>query len=204
MKAISMDGGTTTSTKKAKGWWMKLVMVLTVALACVAVVAVQAQAGSFDHRPPHQVLFKGAQLQRGIAQSESIWWHSYDENGGWGVYDPGYSGSNHWPNSDVVPAGSRLRIRIAKPQHPYSVRIEAYRRLDVEGGEGWPAGRPQILKSSFDRVERDGKTVAWNVYFRVKEPERHYYLWVTERWAQVPGTHISYGTAAYLFHVRTS
>jgi hypothetical protein len=53
-------------------------------------------------------------------------------------------------------------------------------------------------------VERDGETVAWDVYFRVKRPDRHYYLVVYPVWEQVPGTHISYGDdTAYPLHVRT-
>ena len=52
-------------------------------------------------------------------------------------------------------------------------------------------------------MKRDGKTVAQNVTFLVKEPGRHYYLVASGRWQSVPDTHISYGRSQVLFHVRT-
>ena len=138
MKAISMHGGTTTSAKKAKRLWMKVMMVLAMALASIAVFAVQAQAGSsFDPRPPNEVLFKGGALQTG--DMHLYGWNYYqppDEyypDGRFVHYDGGYAGDYAWPRADVVQAGSRLRIRINKPQRPAIFRIEAYPRLF--GGE---------------------------------------------------------------------
>ena len=209
MKAISMHGGTTTSAKKAKRLWMKVMMVLAMALASIAVFAVQAQAGSsFDPRPPNEVLFKGGALQTG--DMHLYGWNYYqppDEyypDGRFVHYDGGYAGDYAWPRADVVQAGSRLRIRINKPQRPAIFRIEAYPRL-FGGGEGIPYwDKEQTLKhSSFTAVKRDGKTVAQNVTFLVKEPGRHYYLVASGRWQSVPDTHISYGRSQVLFHVRT-
>jgi hypothetical protein len=45
--------------------------------------------------------------------------------------------------------------------------------------------------------------VAWNVFFRVNEPNRNYYLEFFPAWKEVPGTHVSYGDADYTFHVKT-
>jgi hypothetical protein len=70
-------------------------------------------------------------------------------------------------------------------------------------GGKYPAGQRQQLKHTFRRVERDGETVAWDVFFRVNESDRHYYLVVHAAWQQVPGTHVSSGHAGYGFHVRT-
>jgi hypothetical protein len=53
-------------------------------------------------------------------------------------------------------------------------------------------------------VEQDGKTVGWEAFFRVNQPDRHYYIDVYPVWEEVPGTHISYGDdTAYWLHVRT-
>ena len=138
MKAISMHGRTTTSAKKAKQLWMKVMMVLAMALASIAVCAVQAQAGSsFDQRPPKEVLFKDGALQTG--DMHLYGWNYYqppDEyypDGRFVHYDGGYDGYYEWPRTDVVKAGSTLRIRINKPRRPASFRIEAYPRLF--GGE---------------------------------------------------------------------
>jgi hypothetical protein len=52
-------------------------------------------------------------------------------------------------------------------------------------------------------VKRDGKTVAWDVFFRANEPGRHYYLRVASGWKRVPGKHASYGRIAYGLRVKT-
>ena len=65
---------------------------------------------------------------------------------------------------------------------------------------GW--GRP--LPKNLRRVERNGKTVAWDIVFRVVRPERDRYLGVDVVWDQVPGTHSSYGDMSWGFHVKTS
>jgi hypothetical protein len=202
MSALSTYRGGSIPTQKTQRLWMSVVMVLAMALASISVVAAQAQAGSFDQRPPKEVMFKGTQVHR-EGKMHYYYWHYY-ETGNWAYDQYGYDGTYEWPRADVVMAGSRLRIRISKPQRPDSFRIEAYPRL-FNTGEGIPYwDEEQRLKYSFSRVERDGKTVAWNVYFRVNEADRHYYLVVYGRWASVPDTHISYGRSWTLFHLRTS
>jgi len=52
-------------------------------------------------------------------------------------------------------------------------------------------------------VKQDGKTVAWDVFFRTGEPGRHYYLRVASGWKNVPGKHVSYGRIVYALHVKT-
>jgi len=103
-----------------------------------------------------------------------------------------------------VGQGTRLHIRFAKPQRPHTVSINAYPRVkDTNLGGISPAGQKQQLKHTFKRVEQDGKTVAWSVFFRVNQPNRQYYLVVHANWERVPGTHVSYGEADYPFHVKT-
>ena len=98
-----------------------------------------------------------------------------------------------------VPAGSTLHIRLYKPQRPDRVQLVEGFDENARSVFGW--GRP--LDNSLRPVERDGKTVAWDVFFRVKGPDRHYYLGIWVSWERVPGTHISYGDRGWGFHVRT-
>jgi len=95
-----------------------------------------------------------------------------------------------FPRADVVGAGSKLHIRLNKPQRPAAFRIRAYKEVDRWSN---PIGTGRLLHTTFGRAERDGKTVGWNVYLRVKESGRHYYLESSGNWKEVPGSHISYG-----------
>ena len=95
-----------------------------------------------------------------------------------------------FPRADVVGAGSKLHIRLNKPQRPAAFRIRAYKEVDRWSN---PIGTGRLLNTTFRRVERDGKTVGWDVFFRVNGPNRHYYLQTSGRWERVPDTHISYG-----------
>lgn len=106
-----------------------------------------------------------------------------------------------YPKADAVKAGRMLSVRLGKPQRPSAVGITAYPRLDANGDH---AGHAQELKPTLARVERGGKTIAWDVFFRVNRPGHHYYLDVYPVWDRVPGTRISYGDEIlYLLHVRT-
>ena len=90
---------------------------------------------------------------------------------------------------------------MAKPERPEKFRITAYRGFDKK--DKWPVGKGRRLNTVFEPVKRDGETVAWDVYFRVNQPDRHYYLDTFAVWGQVPNTHVSAGDATYTFHVKT-
>jgi hypothetical protein len=182
-------------------------LAVTLLFAALAVFAAEAQAtaraseASFDHRPPKAALMKDASVLQvqGFTGGD---WVFYQNGGQTGIVFDNF-GEYHFPKADVVRAGTRLHVRLAKPERP-SVQIVAHPRVkDGQFGGKIPAGKMQQLKHTFKRVQRDGKTVAWNVFFRVGEPERHYYLVVHTHWRKVPGTHISYGDAGYAFHVKT-
>jgi hypothetical protein len=184
-------------TQFRKPWRMSFIMVmLAIALASAGVVAAEAHAaGSFSDEFPKTVLKKG----RTVLQSGRFYygtWHSYDA-GGWSVVHA--DGIGGFPAADLVRAGSRFHIKIIKPERPDVFRIIAYKRVE----QGQPLGEGRHLATTFRRVERDGKTVAWNVFFRVKQPDRHYYLETFGRWERVPGTHISFGSSVRNFHLKT-
>jgi hypothetical protein len=170
-----------------------IVVTLALAVATLAVFAAEARAGSFDTRPPKAALMKYKSVLQVRSFSGGGW--SFYQNGGWAADVFDNFGEYYFPKADVVGAGTRLHVRLA-PERPSVVEINAWPRVkDGDLGGKTPAGQRQKLKHTFRRVERDGETVAWDVFFRVGEPERHYYLVVHAVWERVPGTHISYGDA---------
>jgi hypothetical protein len=183
-------------------------LALAFALAALAFSsAAQARAGSFEAHPPKAVLMKGATvLQRGMLGT-NCW-------GYWAGAGRGWRGrcidaaSYYFPTADVVAPGARLHVRLAKPERLSRLIFNAYPGVRY-ADPNRPAsgklfeGQSQPLKHTFERVKRDGKTVAWNVFFRVNEPDRDYYLDFYAVWKEVPGTHISSGDADYTFHVKT-
>jgi hypothetical protein len=183
---------------------------LAVALlfAALAVFASEARAGSFDNHPPKKaVLMKGdTAIQKERIGSSSCWnyWSKTAHKWRWYCAD---RADLYFPKADVVGAGTRLHVRLAKPERPSTVAIYAWPKTTTPGQPPmtgtYPAGQRQKLKHTFRRVERDGETVAWDVFFRVNEPDRHYYLVVQAAWEQVHGTHVSYGDTGYTFYVKT-
>jgi hypothetical protein len=195
-----MMGNRSESFTKTKRLWLSVVLVLAVVLASLALVTATAQAGSFGDTPPKAVLMKGATvLQTGRAGSSC--WTSYDEGSGNWVslcVDTIYT----FPHADdLLRAGTKLHIRLNKPQRPESFVVTAYEGFDRE--QMVPIGEGRRLATNLRRVERDGKTVGWDVFFRVNQPDRHYYLAPGGTWKRVPGTHISYGDGTWFFHVKT-
>ncbi len=201
---MAWGGSVYTSAKKTGGRALVLfVMAAAMALATLAVFASFAEArataeasGSFGHRPPKAVLMKGqAILQTG--QLGAFCWYYYPDML---CGDPPFSYS--FPRADgFLGAGSRLHVRLGKPERPETFRITAYRGFDKK--RRVPIGEGRDLVRTFGRVERDGKTVGWDVFFRVNGSGRHYYLDTVGVWEAVPGTRISYGGVTYSFHVRT-
>ena len=189
MSTISTRMSKSTPTKKTKRSLRHFVLVLAIAPGAVMVVATQAQAiRYFD-----PVLMKGKTvLQHGVLAYST--WHIY-EDGSWNTYfadGPGMDMSQEeYPRAAVVGAGRKLHIRLNKAQRPERFTIK-----DHETG--------RHLKTTLRRVQRDGKTVAWDVYFRVNRPNHDYYLDTRGVWKRVPDTHISYGFKVYLFHVKTT
>jgi len=200
-------GGVYTTAKKTGGRALVLVaMAAAMALATLAVFASFAEAratagptGSFGHRPPKAVLMKYESVLQ-VGGDGCAHWFFY-QDGEWHYLIPfDYLGCYSPPKSDEVGAGRRLHVRLAKPERP-SVRILAFPKLNERTGK--PSGQRRVLKDTLRPVKRDGETVGWEAFFRVNEPERHYYLKVSALWERVPGEHVSYGHAIYDFHLET-
>ena len=169
---------------------MRRTIVVLVAMA-LTLVALGGVAYSEDHRPPETVLYKGKQeLQTG--RLGSYCWSTPSGPGRCvDVAELSY------PAADSVRAGSMLHVRILKSQRPENFSISAYQKVDEWG---FPVGRTTRLDTSLRRVVEDGRTVAWDVFFRVGEPGRHYYLNAFGEWGNGEG---GGGDASYTFHVKT-
>ena len=200
-------GSVYTSAKRTGGRALVLfVMAAAMALATLAGFASFAEAratagptGSFGHRPPKAVLMKYESVLQ-VGGDVCHHWHFY-QNGEWDYRLPtDYLGCYSPPKADEVGAGRRLHVRLTKPERP-SVRILAFPKLNERTGK--PSGQRRVLKDTLRPVKRDGETVGWEAFFRVNEPERHYYLKVSALWERVPGEHVSYGHAIYDFHLET-
>jgi hypothetical protein len=198
-------GGVYTTAKRTGGRaFVLVVMVAAMALATLAVFAVEARAtagptGSFGHLPPKAVLMKYESVLQ-VGADVCAHWYFY-QNGEWEFLIPtDYLGCYSPPKADEVGAGRRLHVRLAKPERP-SVRILAFPKLNERTGK--PSGQRRVLKDTLRPVKRDGETVGWEAFFRVNEPERQYYLKVSAAWERVPGEHVSYGHAIYDFHIET-
>jgi len=178
-----------------------LALAVALLFAALAVFASEARAGSFGSEPPNAVLMKGdTAIQKGLGGSTCWSYWNEEAKDSW----VGYCADtlDKFPRSGAsLRAGTRLHIRLGKPERPEDFTITAYKGFDK--GQKWPIGKGRRLDTNLRPVERDGKTVAWNVFFRVNEPGRDYYLDTFALWKQVPNTHISSGDATYFFHVRT-
>ncbi len=91
---------------------------------------------------------------------------------------------SRYPSAVLVDPGSRLHIRLSENRRP--------ERFSLTSSQS-PDGESRRIDTTLRRVERDGKTVAWDAYFRVDRPNRHYYLGAFGVWKDNGGK--TYGDA---------
>lgn len=91
-------------------------------------------------------------------------------------------------------------MRIHKPQRPERFSVIAYRGFDRYGV---PLGEGRLLGTTLKPVRYGGKTVGWDAVFRVKQPDRHYYLQTSGKWKRVPHSRTGHGEVTFNFRVRT-
>jgi hypothetical protein len=159
-----------------------LTCAMSVALACL--VRVQLTAHADSHRLPEAVLMKGEkELQKGLLGTYC--WLAFGCGDSFFLFpDPGTTAR--------VTAGSTLHIRIKYAEEPPTVGVSRH-RLNQRGEM---VGRSRSLAISLQPVVQDGQTVAWDAFFSVKRPDRHYYLTPGAYWGE--GRHAMWG-----FHVQT-
>ncbi len=180
------------------GWRLTAALLAAMALGLFGVlVLAQRPAQAHDHQVPDTVLMKGTQeLQAGTRVKESSW----DRRVGEDVCDNRkVFYSTRFAETDVVAAGSKLRVRVFKTQRPDSFVIGAYRAVDEEGA---PTGEARMLNRTLERVVVDGKTVAWDAVFSVNRPSRDYYLITEGHWQDEGGCGADQ-YASWSFHLKT-
>lgn len=94
-----------------------------------------------------------------------------------------------------------LHIRINNSQRLQRLWFQAYTGYSRKAYA--PIGKGRRLDYTIRRVERGGKPVAWDVFFRLPPPESHYYLSLGAKWKLAPKTDIVFHDTWYSFHVRT-
>jgi len=188
---------TTTYTGARSGWRLVIALLAAVVLGLLGVLLASGAAQAHDHQIPNTVLKKGAkELQAGLLVNESSW----NRSAGDGLCENQNTlYRTRFPETDKVAAGAKLRVRILKVQRPDSFGIAAYRAVDENGD---PSGEARLLKRSLERVIRDGRTVAWDAVFSVKNPGRDYYLVSEGHWQDREGCGGDQ-YAFWSFHVKT-
>jgi hypothetical protein len=187
-------------------------LALAVAMATLAALPVLGlaapttrAANPYPGNPPKFALMKGdTVIQKGL-QSSTCWSYWSKTRDHWTGYcaDAPYAFPRH---AAPVPAGSNLHVRLYKPQRPDRVQLGYFPAVNDEVAPGpgaEPIGKRQPLHPALKRVRDDGKTVAWDLSFYVKEPHSHYYIDAWVAWEPVPGTRISSGDVSWAFHVKT-
>ena len=133
-------------------------------LIAVSAIAVPAIAGTPEEAPRATVRNGGERIQRAHLTA----WCWPGDNGGMGCSEVS---PMTWPRVDVVNAGSRIRLRMHWNRQPREAFVDSYRSI---GRNGKPQDRGQNLESWIRPVKRDGKTLAWDVIFRVVQTRHHY------------------------------
>ena len=187
--------GTTVSTA-AGGWRLGVVVLAAVAAGLLGVLLAQGPARAHDHLVPETALKKGDRgLQSGTRVMESSWRRP---SGDLCELETTFY-RTRFPETDSVAAGARLRVRTFKAQRPDSFEIAAYRAVDAEGR---PVGEGRLLGRTLERVVENGRTVAWDAVFSVKNPGRDYYLISEGHWQDREGCGDDQ-YASWSFHVKT-
>ncbi len=163
-----------------------ILLVASMALALLfasgaLLVGVQGQARALASRPPDAVLKQENRVLQDGRLISYCW------------IDRCVDGFSRYPSAVAVDPGNRLHIRLSENRRPD--------RFSLMGSQS-PDGRSRRIDTTLRRVERAGKTVAWDVYFRVDRPDRHYYLGAFGVWSDKGGR--VHGDAYWQFHVKTT
>jgi hypothetical protein len=150
------------------------VLVAMVGLVGVFLVGVQGQAQALAPRPPDAILKQGNRTLQDGSLISYCWGRSCVD------------GVSRYPSAVLAEPGTQLHIRLSENRRPerFSLRSRGSGRIE----------------RTLRRVVRDGKTVAWDAYFRLERPDRHYYLGAFGVW-KGRGGHS--GDAYWQFHVKT-
>jgi hypothetical protein len=165
------------SKEMKKSALLHLALVL---LSVMFVAGVQGRAKALASHPPDAILKQGNKsLQDG--RLISYCW-----------IDRCADGVSNYPSAVLLEPGTRLHIRLSENRRPERFSLTSSRS---------PDGQSRRIDTTLRRVERDGKTVAWDAYFRLERPDRHHYLGAFGVWKNQSGT--VRGDAYWQFHLKT-
>src|SRR4051812_25267617 len=160
-----------------------LTLAVSTASATLAIFAAEAQAtartseASFDSLPPKTALMKGPEVLQRPQSFEGGEWFYYKDGEWQGVVFDNF-GHHFFRKAVVLKKGTRLHVRILKPERP-NIQVNSHTR---KGKNGLLVGPNQSLQHTFKRVERNGKTYAWDVFFRVGQSEHNYHVVLHASW----------------------
>ena len=145
-------------------------------------------------RPPEAVLMKaGKELQKG--RLGTYCWSTEDQ----GVCSDTFSDYTAPPNTPRVGTPNTLRIRIHYADRPERIWLRWGHEIKKGRGIGIrivEQSKPRPIR--LERVQKGGETVAWDVFFKVKRPGKHYYINFWAFWDEEEG-----GDSQWSFHVKT-
>jgi hypothetical protein len=158
---------------------MIFVLVAVVGLIGVLLVGVQGQAKALAPRPPHATLKQDIRALQDGRLISYCWGNSCAD------------GPPRYASAVLVEPGTRLYIRLSENRRPKHFSLSTSQT---------PDGRFRRIDTTLRRVVRDGKTVAWDAYFRLERPEHQYYMGASGVWKGAGGRH---GDAYWQFHAKT-
>jgi len=159
---------------------MIFMLVAVVGLVGVFLVGVQGQAQALAPRPPDATLKQDNRALQDGHLISCCW------------IDRCVDGVSRYPSAVLVEPGTRLYIRLSENRRPKQFSLSTSQT---------PDGRSRRIDTTLRRVVRDGKTVAWDAYFRLERPDRHYYLDAFGVWRDDGGR--ERGDAYWQFHAKT-
>lgn len=152
-----------------------------VILSGVLLAGIQAQAQALAPRPPDAILKQGDRTLQDGRRIAYCWTRGCVDNF-----------EDMYPSAVVVEPGVQLRIRLTENKRPRQFSLT----------RSWsPDGQSRQIDTTLRRVVRDGRTVAWDAYFRLERPNRDYYLDAFGGWKDDGGR--ERGDASWQFHAKT-
>jgi hypothetical protein len=152
-----------------------------VLLSGVLLAGTQGQAQALAPRPPDATLKQGNTILQDGRRIAYCWTRGCADNF-----------EDMYPSAVVVEPGARLHIRLTENKRPKRFSLTSSRS---------PDGQSRRIDTTLRRVVRDGKTVAWDAYFRLERSDRHYYMDAFGVWRDEGGR--ERGDAYWQFHAKT-
>ena len=168
---------------------------IAIVVSATLLLGVQAAAAGSDvnrKRPPEISLRHQGEVVQRARPFTFCWSYANDDNTGTGMCADGFP---RYPRAALVEASDRLVLRIHYPAKPEAWFLRAYRAIIRHEHYDEPVGEAQRIPFKMRPYRVDGKVRAWNLIFRVEEPNRHYYL--------DTGGDLQQGDAFYALHIRT-